>query len=48
MLLQKKFGKIPNKGDIFIYDGLKITVTKTDFRRVLEIHVLVLNKDGYE
>lgn len=44
----EELGKIPNEGDHFIYDGLKITVTKTDFRRVLEIHVLVLNNEEYE
>lgn len=41
----EELGKIPNEGDSFIYEGLKITVTKTDFRRVIEIHVLVLDEE---
>ncbi len=32
-------GKIPNVGDEFDYEHLKVTVTKTDFRRVLEIMI---------
>lgn len=36
-----ELGKIPNEGDSFIYQNLKITVTKTDFRRILEVHVTV-------
>ncbi len=38
-------GRIPETGDEFIYEDLKVTVTKTDFRRVLEILVEVLEED---
>lgn len=38
----QELGKIPEEGDHFIYENLSITVTKTDSRRVLEIHVKVL------
>ncbi|WP_213818947.1 HlyC/CorC family transporter [Garciella nitratireducens] len=38
----QELGKIPEQGDHFIYENLDITVTKTDGRRVLEIHVKVL------
>lgn len=40
-----ELGKIPNEGDSFIYENLQITVTKTDFRRVLEVHVIVLEEE---
>lgn len=40
-----ELGRIPKEGDSFIYENLKIIVTKTDFRRVLEINVLVLNEE---
>lgn len=33
--------KIPKKGDSFIYEGLKVTVTKTDRRRTLECVISV-------
>ena len=38
-------GRIPDVGDEFIYENLKVTVTKTDFRRVLEIMVEVIQKE---
>lgn len=38
-------GKIPNTGDSFIYENLKVVVTKTDYRRVLEIMVEVLQEE---
>ncbi len=37
-----ELGKIPNEGDSFVYEKLKITVIKTNFRRVIEVHVSVL------
>ncbi|NLI89631.1 MAG: HlyC/CorC family transporter [Epulopiscium sp.] len=37
-----ELGKFPNENDSFNYENLKITVTKTDFRRILEIHVAVI------
>jgi len=40
-----ELGKIPKEGDSFIYENLKIIVTKTDFRRVLEITVMVLPEE---
>ena len=43
-----ELGKIPNEGDSFTYEGIKITVTKTNFRRVIEIHVSVLNSEEEE
>lgn len=30
-------GKIPNEGDSFLYKNLKVVVTKTTFRRILEV-----------
>ena len=38
-------GGIPSVGDEFIYENLKVTVTKTDFRRVLEIMVEIIQKE---
>ncbi|TCT16320.1 CBS domain containing-hemolysin-like protein [Natranaerovirga pectinivora] len=38
-------GRIPKKGDSFIYENLKVVVTKTDSKRVLEITVEVMNED---
>lgn len=40
-----ELGRIPNEGDSFIYEQLKITVTKTNFRRVVEVHVSVLGDE---
>lgn len=37
----EEIGQIPNVGDNFIFDDLTIKITKTDFRRILEIEVLV-------
>jgi CBS domain containing-hemolysin-like protein len=36
-----ELGRIPAVGDSFTYENLHITVTKTDFKRVLEIVVSV-------
>ena len=44
----EELGKIPNEGDHFIYENLSITVTKTDFRRVLEVIVKVLPEGEYK
>lgn len=37
--VMEHLGRIPNEGDSFTFDDLNITVTKTDYRRVLEIEV---------
>lgn len=36
-----ELGKIPNEGDSFVFENLQITVSKTDYRRVIEILVKV-------
>lgn len=36
-----ELGKIPEEGDSFTYDNLTVTVTKVDFRRAVEIRVVV-------
>lgn len=38
----EQIGRIPEAGDSFTADGLEVTVTKVDHRRVLEIRVVVL------
>lgn len=43
-----ELGKIPNEGDSFTYDNLKIVVTKTDFRRIVEVHVSVIDNENEE
>lgn len=40
----QELGKIPEAGESFCYENLKVTVTKTDYRRVLEIQVEVGEK----
>ena len=40
----EELGRIPNEGDMFMYDNLQITVTKTDFRKIEEVHVLVIQE----
>lgn len=40
-----ELGGIPEVGDSFTYKNLHITVTKTDYRRVLEVAVRVLPKE---
>lgn len=37
--VMEQLGRIPNEGDSFIYEDLIITVTDTDYRRVMEIEV---------
>lgn len=40
--VMEQIGRIPEEGDHFISDGLDVTVTKVDHRRVLEIQVRVM------
>ena len=40
-----QIGRIPEEGDRFASDGLDVTVTKVDHRRVLEIRVEVLPEE---
>ncbi len=40
--VMEQIGRIPEEGDHFVSDGLDVTVTKVDHRRVLEIRVRVL------
>ena len=44
----EQVGRIPEEGDRFQADGLDVTVTKVDHRRVLEIKVVVLPKEKEE
>ncbi len=39
-------GRVPEQGDTFQSEGLDVTVTKVDHRRVLEIQVVVLPKEN--
>ncbi len=39
--VMERLGRIPEEGDTFDSDGLHVTVTKTDARRVIEIEVVV-------
>ena len=40
--VMEEIGRIPEEGDHFTAEGLDVTVTKVDHRRVLEIRVVVL------
>ena len=40
----QQLGRIPDVGDSFEYDNLLVTVTKTDYKRVLEIKITVNDK----
>lgn len=42
----EQVGRVPEAGDHFVADGLDVTVTKVDHRRVLEIKVVVLPGEG--
>lgn len=42
----EQMGKIPNEGDSFIYGSWLVTVTNTDYRRVLEITMTEQNKEA--
>ena len=37
--MAEQLGRIPVQGDAFLWEDLKVTVTKTDGRRVLEAEV---------
>lgn len=39
----ENLGKIPNEGDSFTYKNIKVVVTKTTFRRILEIIIEEIN-----
>ena len=43
--VMEQIGRIPAEGDRFQADGLDVTVTKVDHRRVLEIRVEVLSEE---
>lgn len=43
--VMEQIGRIPEEGDNFIADGLDVTVTKVDHRRVMEIKVIVLGEE---
>lgn len=44
--VMEQIGRVPEEGDRFVSDGLDVTVTKVDHRRVLEIRVEVLPGEG--
>ena len=44
----EQIGRIPAEGDRFQADGLDVTVTRVDHRRVMEIKVVVLPEEGEE
>ena len=39
--VMEQIGRVPEEGDRFVSDGLDVTVTKVDHRRVLEVRVAV-------
>ena len=43
--VMEQIGRVPEEGDRFVSDGLDVTVTKVDHRRVLEIRVEVLSEE---
>ncbi len=46
--VMEHLGRIPSEGDEFEYKNLKVKVTKTDFRRVLEICVTIQDQNDDE
>ena len=46
--VMEQVGRIPEEGDVFRADGLEVTVTTVDHRRVLEIRVVVLPPEEEE
>ena len=46
--VMERIGRVPAEGDTFTDEGLDVTVTKVDHRRVLEIRVVVLPKEETE
>ena len=43
--VMEQIGRIPAEGDHFVSEGLDVTVTRVDHRRVLEIRVVVLPEE---
>ena len=46
--VMEQIGRVPEEGDRFVSDGLDVTVTKVDHRRVLEIRVVLLSHEQAE
>lgn len=46
--VMEQVGRVPEEGDHFQSDGLDVTVTKVDHRRVMEIRVVVLPRNEAE
>ena len=46
--VMEEVGRVPEVGDHFVCEGLDVTVTKVDHRRVLEIRVVVLPREPEE
>lgn len=46
--VMEQVGRVPEEGDHFQSDGLDVTVTKVDHRRVMEIRVVVLPQNESE
>ena len=44
--VMEQIGRIPEVGDRFRSDGLDVTVTKVDHRRVMEIQVVILEEEA--
>ena len=44
--VMEQIGRVPEEGDRFQSDGLDVTVTRVDHRRVLEIRVIVLPEEA--
>jgi len=43
--VMEEVGRVPEEGDSFTYENLRVTVTKVDHRRVLEVRVVVAKED---
>ncbi|HCY51794.1 MAG TPA: HlyC/CorC family transporter [Clostridiales bacterium] len=43
-----KLGKIPNEGDKFTFDNVEVTVTKTEYRRIIEAEFRLLTPPDEE
>lgn len=43
--VMERIGRVPEPGDRFTAEGLDVTITKVEHRRVMEIQVVVLNPD---
>ena len=43
-----KLGKIPNEGDKFTFDDVEVTVTKTEYRRIIEAEFRLLTPPDEE